>query len=226
MNVFKFILFISIGLSSLHGQRDSAAYGSLGFQLQEGLYQNIDQLRQNKPITKSQIKDKRSQEALDYFNELTKNSDTIYLKDLKATKLSLDSIWGFCQNNQIYIQFDQKFFKVPLFGKASTYLVFVKQMNPRPMYNPWLYDPYFNNTYNGFGGINNNPTSTVTIQMLLDYETGLIQEFSLEALEEILKRDEKLYKEFSSLKKKKRKEKAIFYLRKYNMLHPIYFPKL
>ncbi len=225
MNVFKSILFISLIVPALYGQTDSVAYGTLGFQLKEGFYLHFADLKLNQPITKKQILDNGNQDGLDYLTQLTKNYDTLVIqnKEGKNKKVSVDSIWGYCQNNQIYTRNGNEFFKVPLFGNASTYLIFVKQTTPRA-YNPWLYDPYFNNAYPGFG-INNNSTTVVTIQMLLDMQTGNIDEFSLEGLETILARDPALFKAYSNLSKKKRKQKAIFYLRKYNMLHPIYFPK-
>ncbi len=208
------------------GQSDSIALGTIGFQLREGIYLNINDLKQNKTIGREQILDKNSQQALDYFSQVLNNLDTLVIKTKanKLEKLPVDSIWGFCQNNQIYVQFNRQFFKIPLFGNASTYLVFVTQTTPRA-FNPWLYDPYFNNAYSGYGLNNSNTSTVVTIQMLLDFKTGQVDEFSLEALEVILKRDEQLYKEFLKLKKKNRKKKAIYYLRKYNILHPIYFPK-
>ncbi len=226
MNVFKFILFISICCPYLIGQTDSIAYGALGFQLREGIYLSMSDLKQNKTIGREQIIDDNNQKALDYFSELLNNLDTVFLrnKSNQIEKLPVDSIWGFCQNNQIYVQFRRQFFKIPLFGNASTYLIFVQQTSQRA-FSPWLNDPYFNNAYSGFGMNNMNTSTVVTIQMLLDYKTEQVEEFSLATLEAILKRDEVLYKEFSKLKKKKKKEKAIYYLRKYNMLHPIYFPK-
>jgi hypothetical protein len=227
MNVFKSILFISLIVPALYGQKDSVAYGTLGFQLKEGFYLNFTDLKLNQPITKRQIVDNSNQDGLDYFTQLVKNYDTLVIqnKEGKNKKIAVDSIWGYCQNNQIYTRFENDFFKVPLFGNASTYLIFVKQTTPRS-YNPWLYDPYFNNANPGFGiNNNNNATTVVTIQMLLDMQTGSINEFSLAGLEAILARDAALFKDYSNLSKKKRKQKAIFYLRKYNMLHPIYFPK-
>jgi hypothetical protein len=226
MNVFKSILFISLIVPALYGQKDSVAYGTLGFQLKEGFYLNFVDLKLNQPIVKKQIIDNGNQDVLDYFTQLVKNYDTILIlnKAGENKKIAIDSIWGYCQNNQIYTKYGNEFFKVPLFGNASTYLIFVKQTTPRA-YNPMLYDPYFNNAYPGFGMNNTNSTTLVTIQMLLDMQTGTIDEFSLADLETILARDTSLFKEYSNLSKKKRKQKAIFYLRKYNMLHPIYFPK-
>jgi hypothetical protein len=224
MNVFKSILFISLIFQTLQAQKDSVAYGSLGFQLNEGFYLSINDLKQNKPIGKNQISANENQQALDYFSQIVKNYDTLYIKNTlgKTSKVSLDSTWGYCQNNQIYIRYDNEFFKVPLFGNISSYLIFIKQTTPRT-YNPWMYDPYFNNAY---GGMNNNSsTTTVSVQMILDLQSGNIDEFSVAALENILKRDEAIFKEYTGLKKKKKREKAIYYLRKYNIMHPIYFPK-
>jgi hypothetical protein len=225
MNLVKCLLFITLFSIKALAQKDSAAYGSIGFQLNEGLYLNFQQLKSNKPISKEQITSRYNTKQLDFLTELTKNEDSISIKiNEKVFKIDIDSVWGYCQNNQIYISNGgNDFFKVPLFGSLSTYLVFVKQTNTRN-FNPWMYDPYFNNVYPGYT-LNGNNTNVVTIQMLLDAQTGTLFEFSLEQLDSLLMRDADLYKEYRSLSKKKRRSKAIFYLRKYNIKHPIYFPK-
>ena len=60
---------------------------------------------------------------------------------------------------------------------------------------------------------------------MFDFNTGEITQFSIEKLEEYLKRDPILYKEFMALNRKKKKSEAFKYLRLYNEKHPVYFPK-
>jgi hypothetical protein len=62
-------------------------------------------------------------------------------------------------------------------------------------------------------------------QYLFDFYSGEIVEYSIDKMEEYLKRDEVLYKEFMELSKKKKKEFAFKYMRLYNEKHPVYFPK-
>jgi hypothetical protein len=61
-------------------------------------------------------------------------------------------------------------------------------------------------------------------QMLFDFYSGKLIEFNLENVEEILKRDQKIYDEFMALSRKKRKQKMSSFLRNFNQFHPIYFP--
>ena len=62
-------------------------------------------------------------------------------------------------------------------------------------------------------------------QYLFDFYSGEIVPFNLEKLEEFLKRDDAVYKEFMTLNKKKKKEFATKYIRMYNEKHLVYFPK-
>jgi hypothetical protein len=228
MNILNFLLLITLLSPKLIGQKDSIAYGSLGFQIQEGLYLNIEQLKSNKPIVNSQIISRNDNKQSDFLTELIKNEDTInILYNNKTYQFDIDSIWGFSKNNQIYINHgENNFFKVPLFGNLSIYLIQVKLKTYRN-FNPLVNDQYFNNTYS-YAGIKEGGTNTnkmVSAQMILDMHTGLIEEFTHEKLDTLLKRDIGIYNEYRSLSKKKRKSKAVFYIRKYNLNHPLYFPK-
>ncbi len=59
----------------------------------------------------------------------------------------------------------------------------------------------------------------------MDFYTGNRVDFNLENLENMLKRDDEIYKEFMALSRKKKKEQANRFIRKYNEKHPVYFPK-
>ena len=62
-------------------------------------------------------------------------------------------------------------------------------------------------------------------QFLFDFYSGEIAPFSIEKVEEFLKRDDAVYKEFMTLNKKKKKEFVTKYIRMYNEKHLVYFPK-
>jgi hypothetical protein len=74
--------------------------------------------------------------------------------------------------------------------------------------------------------MNSRPYKTREIrQFLFDFYSGDIVPFSIENLLEFLKKDELIYKEYSSLSKKKKKEHATKYIRLFNEKHLVYFPK-
>jgi hypothetical protein len=62
-------------------------------------------------------------------------------------------------------------------------------------------------------------------QYLFDFYSGEITPFSIDKMEEYLKRDETIYNEYKVLNKKKKKEMATKYIRMYNEKHLVYFPK-
>ncbi|HXU27670.1 MAG TPA: hypothetical protein VN698_10590, partial [Bacteroidia bacterium] len=64
-----------------------------------------------------------------------------------------------------------------------------------------------------------------THEFLLDFKTGDVTECTPTNLELILSRDMPLYEQYMKIKKRKRKDFMILYIRKYNNEHPISFPK-
>ncbi|MBI3519783.1 MAG: hypothetical protein HY062_10555, partial [Bacteroidetes bacterium] len=62
-------------------------------------------------------------------------------------------------------------------------------------------------------------------QYLFDFYSGEIVPFSIDKLEEYLKRDEPIFKEYTTLSRKNKKELATKYIRMYNEKHLVYFPK-
>ena len=124
-------------------------------------------------------------------------------------------IWGYCQNNTIFIKKGRDFFKLSVFAAISNFIATVEVIN-----NSLELDSFLNNQ------IDIMPQKQVEIrQFLFDFYSGEISEFKIEKVEEYLKRDDLLFKEFIALKKKKKKELAFKYIRLYNEKHPVYFQK-
>jgi hypothetical protein len=61
-------------------------------------------------------------------------------------------------------------------------------------------------------------------QYLLDFSTGRVLDYTAESLEILLMQDSELHDEYTSLRKKKRKQQRFIYIRKFNEKHPLYFP--
>lgn len=208
----SFFCFLQIQLRA----QDSVAYAK-DFRLYEGLYLSYQDFRYNWPIPKEKINTKINKDQLDFYSKLLEEQEMIdYVeRDGAEAKVKTEKVWGYCQNNIIYINQDNNFFRIPVFGAISNFIGTVEVVGYSPGYDPFMNAP-----------MNSTAAKTREIrQYLFDFYSGEIVQFSIEKLEEYLKRDEAIYKEFSALNKKKKKEFATKYIRMYNEKHVVYFPK-
>lgn len=195
--------------------QDSVAY-SRDFRLYEGLYLGYQDFRYNWPIPKEKIITKINKDQLDFYTKLIEGEFVEYYeRDGSVSKVRSEKVWGYCQNNNIFINQNKKFFRIPVFGAISNFIGTVEVINYSPGYDPFMNAP-----------IGSTQMKTLEIrQYLFDFYTGDIMPFSTEQLEEYLKRDEAVYKEYMALGRKKKKELATKYIRMYNEKHQVYFPK-
>ncbi len=214
----RHVLFLSFFcfLQFLMRAQDSVAY-TKDFRLYEGLYLSYQDFRYNWPIPKEKINTKINKDQLDFYTKLLEEQEMIDYteRDGAEAKVKTEKVWGYCQNNIIYINQNNNFFRIPVFGSISNFIGTVEVVGYSPGYDPFMNAP-----------INSTASKTREIrQYLFDFYSGEIVEFSIEKLEEFLKRDEAIFKEFSTLNKKKKKEFATKYIRMFNEKHTVYFPK-
>lgn len=214
MRVVLFLMLICCSLSKVLAQ-DSVAYSG-DFRLYEGLYLGYQDFRYNWPIPKEKIITKINKDQLDFYTKLIESEFVEYYeRDGSVSKVRSEKVWGYCQNNNIFINQNKKFFRIPVFGAISNFIGTVEVINYSPGYDPFMNAP-----------IGSTQMKTLEIrQYLFDFYTGDIVPFSTEQLEEFLKRDEAVYQEYMALSRKKKKEFATKYIRMYNEKHLVYFPK-
>lgn len=200
---------------NLCAQSDSVAY-SRDFTLYEGLYLGYWDFRHNWPIPKEKIVTTIKKDQLDFYTRLIEDDNIEYIeRDGNKTKIKAEKVWGFCENNIIYINIGKSFFRIPVFGAICFFPASVEVNSFSPGYNVFI----------------NGPVGTASTgareirEFLMDFYTGNRVDFTLDNLENMLKKDEEIYKQFTALSKKKRKAQATLYIRKFNEKHPVYFPK-
>ena len=215
MRKLQLIIFFVLSFNVNLRAQDSVMY-SKEFRLYEGIYINYEDLRFNWPIDKEKIITNLPKEQLDFFSKLVE-SDMIEYKerDGSVIKIKTEKIWGYCQNNVIFINQENSFFRIPVFGAISSFIGAVAVINHSPGFDPFMNTPS-NSTAHSIKEFR---------PFLFDFYSGDITEFSLEKLEEYLNRDISLVSEFKQLRKKKKKEYAAKYIRLFNEKHPVFFPK-
>jgi len=215
---FLFLFFLLLD-AYVFAQKDSIKY-SPDFQFEEGIYVNYLDFRMNRPVSKNILQSKENKDQLDFIGKTIENSEYItFTFGGRNFKVKTDSIWGFSQNNSVYINHDKKMFRIPVFGNISQLIV---TEDVSDQYRGTTSSVFYYNYGMTIGAGPNNVREMK--QMLFDFYSGKLIEFNLENVEEILKRDQKIYDEFMALSRKKRKQKMSSFLRNFNQFHPIYFP--
>src|ERR1041384_2546215 len=125
----------------LFPQADSVAY-SRDFVLYEGLYLGYWDFRHNWPIPKEKIVTKINKDQLDFYAKLIEDDNIEYVeRDGSNAKIKADKVWGFCQNNVIYINISKAFFRIPVFGAICFFPASVEITNLSPGYNVFINGP-------------------------------------------------------------------------------------
>lgn len=211
--LFWYIFLLSVSQPSL--AQDSVAF-TKDFRLYEGLYLNYQDFRYNWPIPKEKIITTLHKDQLDFYSKITEEEWIEYKeRDGSTAKIKTENVWGYCQNNIIFINQEHQFFRIPVFGAISHFIGTVEVINYSPGFDPFMNAPMGSTAYK---------TKEIR-QFLFDVYSGEINPFSVEKVEEYLKRDATIYKEFMALSRKKKKELVTKYIRVYNEKHPVYFPK-
>ena len=211
--ILIFLLFQFIGF----GQADTTKLVRYnpGFKFNEGIFLNFQQVKNNAPIPKSRIVTDVRLNDLDFFEKVLREKKVSYFDDYGLKQeVNTNEIWGYSRQGSIYIQWGEMFNRIPVIGSICHFVANIR------VYNDRYYDPYYYNYYSTPA-----PTSTSELrQLMLDFETGKVIEYNYENLLIILMRDEELYEEYNSLKKRKKRDQKFLYVRKYNEKHPLYIP--
>lgn len=180
-----------------------------GMDLREGVYLDFISFRLNAPsVPLERLRDDQGLPVSDLRASLSKLQ---YENDSGAVKrLRMDRIWGFCNNDAVYVGAGNGFYRIGLMGSLS-HMVYEQN------YRDW--DPYMY----GYGTVNR----TVLMHQLIDMESGHVLPFNASGMDAALVHDGVLQEEFRNLPKKQRNsDEALFrFLRLYNERHPLLFPQ-
>jgi hypothetical protein len=231
MKNFLRYIFLSIVFSvQLLAQDDSLSPAFRpDYILKDGVYLSFKDLQTNNPLPKENIFSNGDKTQPDFIAKtLTDNKEIIFSYKGSQYKAEVSKVWGYCQNGNIYVKFkDDKFWRVTVFGNISH---FVATIVVTRYVSSGYGMGYGGGFYGGMGGYGmGGPSVPVkqneTHEFLLDFKTGDVVECTPTNLELILSRDMPLYEQYMKIKKRKRKDFMILYIRKYNNEHPVIFPK-
>ncbi len=195
---------------------DSMQY-TKDFVWREGIYLSYKDFRNNNPIPKLYIDEEGKREEIDFIGKIIEKQAYIhYTMEGVSFKVSTDSLWGFSENNGVFINHEKRYFRLPNLGNISQFIAMVDVYRVSNGYSQFGYDY-------GMTATNMPVKGKELRQFILDFYTGDVLSFSYKQLEELLKRDEVIYKEYMKIKRSKRRKMIGSFVRKYNTAHPIYF---
>ena len=207
MKHLLFFLFCFSGM--LRAQQDSVVFDA-GSVLPDRIYLTYSDFRAGGGISREEVEWNGDKTQLEFLTRIL-SAETFSCKINGAVaKIDTINVWGYSQNNWLYLNYKGEFYRVPVFG-AISYMVANVTVNV-----PGYYDPRFGYT-TGSG------SATEVREFLMSFYDGRIRELSVKEALELFKPDAALYEEFKKLRKGSQKNELYRYIRKYNAAHPVYF---
>jgi hypothetical protein len=223
-----FILLTDV-MNPVFSQADSAARIKYtpGFKFEDGIFINFDQVKQNRPISKSQIITSIPYDDPDFYDRILQEKKIELFDNLGAKQeISNKNLWGYSKNGVLYVNVNSDYYRITIVGSICHFVASLTTYNNygSPYYSSYGY-PYGGYPYSPYSPYYSNTGNTEMKQYLLDFKTGNILEYDVESIELLLMSDPELHDEFTSLNNKKQKQLKFLYLRKFNERNPLYFPK-
>jgi hypothetical protein len=181
------------------------------YEFKEGLFFTLNDFKKNTPVSKSIIVSSIPKDQFDFFKLLLEQK-TIVFKDssAKEQKVQTSSIWGYCQNRNVYLNFNNEFNKLNVIGTLCHFTATVKTYSG--YHDPMNYNYGISPSYNELR------------QFVYDTQSNKVFDFNMQNMEMLLKSDDELYNQFMALKKREKPDSIFIYLRKFNEKHPLYLP--
>ncbi|MBL7932196.1 MAG: hypothetical protein JNL60_09845 [Bacteroidia bacterium] len=205
-----FILLFIVAAALVKAQGDSTAF-PINSRIDDGIYLTYQDFRHNKPLGKSDIESQEDKSQQEFMSKVLFQEKFNANHNGSSIVVESKKVWGYFQNNTLYVNYQGDFYRVPVFGSICYLVANVVVVNPG------FYDPRFGYATGG--------TSKELREFIMDFYEGVPQEFSMSKVETLIARDSLLFAEYKKLGRRKQKEQIYRYIRKYNGAHPVYFLK-
>jgi len=215
INILIFLLFITTSQLFSQNTTDSIKY-SIDFKFNDGVFLKFEDVISNQAVPfKNIISNENYSDESFITKVLSKEKIRIFIEGDKK-EFSTHNIWGYAKNGVLYTRFSDQFYRVPSIGKISFFVA-----NVEVEYQSQV-DPWSSNYYNMY---DRSYTTTELRKFLLDFSDGTLYEYSIQNIAKLIEPDKELFNDFMALKRKKRKQMAFIYIRRFNENNPLFFPK-
>ncbi len=187
--------------------QDSVRY-SEDFQFTRGIYTNLKDFQNNNPATPSEIITDIDPNSPKFFQFLLAKEEFRFPRNHQIVYMKPKEIFGYADGQQVYYGLKYRF---EVIGR----ICLLKEVDVVDSYSSFINpgDKYQAAREEGSGKL-----------YILDFETGDFFRFKPRKVEGIFQRDKELFRKYENVKRK-RKEKALDFIKEYNFRHPVYFPK-
>lgn len=191
----KLLLLFFLLSGQLYAQEGQLMTYVSDFPFQEGIYTSYEQFQTNAP----QIQ-----------NHFERKGSSLYVYDDSLDQMVLvnpDKVWGYSQSGNIYIAYDEAYWRILNIGALSHFSAIVISTFQ---------------TIDAFGFPVEQRSKSLK-QLFFDFESGKIYPLSYQSLAPFIENEPILDQRFKKIKRKRDRE-LIVVLKAYNELHPIQFP--
>jgi len=198
-----------------------------GFEFKEGLYLNIDDVKNNDPIPLARIVTDLGSYNKDFVDEMI-GSDRIILYDDYGIRrfIYTKHIWGYAESGRLYIMAGGRFQRIIIQGSISLFTASATT-HKKTKFLPSDTSLNYTTTQDLHRSHNSkyyyaNVTGE-SKEYLFDFESNTLAAFTVDVLEKLLVRDAELFTEYEALRKRDKKQRMVEFIRRYNTNHPLYF---
>lgn len=212
MRAFRILLIcFDLIVFSAQAQNDSSVY-QIGMPMPDGVYLTYWDFRHNNAILKENIEFGKNKDQLDYVGKALEQEKLNYKFNGNALSVNSKEVWGYVQNGTFYVNYQNKFYRIPVFGSIC-FLIAMVEVKQSGFYDP------------RFGGYSGGMITTEQREFIMNFYEGKLNELKQDEVELLLSRDKVLFVEYGKLSKRKQKEQLYRFIRKYNENNPVYFLK-
>lgn len=217
----KWIVFFSIFLTTFFLYGQTTIPYSQDFKFQDGIFLQFTQFLSNNPLQKERLIPYDKNDI--FFLRNTLKKDTLSFLDANATiqKIPTKEIWGFAENNYCYIYYNKQLNRILTIGAIGFFVANITVT--RTYFNDYSMMGYNDPFY--YPGGNQTVERKELQQYLIDFTNGQVFPLDYRYFEQLISVDEKIFTEYSNLRKRKKKKLLFIYLRRFNKQHPLMLPK-
>jgi len=198
------------------------------FKFKDGLYINIDDVRNNDPIPLARIVTDLGSYNKDFINEMYNSAKIILYDDYSIQRfIYTKDIWGYAVSGRLFIMVGGQFMRIIIQGSISLFTASATTHEKKP-FQPRDTSMYSSTTEDLYRSHNKRyyyaNVTAESKEYLFDFESNSLSVYTIEVLEKLLVRDADLFTEYAALRKRDKKNKMGEFIRRYNQNHPLYFP--
>jgi hypothetical protein len=175
----------------------------------DGIFMSFEDFQILRLVPKTAVTTTVPTHYLDFFSRVLFEKELIITTEYGERRVPSASVWGFLQNNVLYLNYRGEFYRVPVFGTFSYFVATVV------VSSPGFYDPRFGTTISG-------GTTREIREFMMDIVEGRVKELSHENVRQVFSRDPALWAEYSKLSRRKQKDQLYRFIRRFNETHPVF----